>query len=56
LTRAKSYLYFSAPKIIGNKPKQRSLFVEEIKEYISEESEREISEETMKEVVKNIFS
>lgn len=56
LTRAKSYLYFSAPKIIGNKARQRSLFVEEIKEYISEEQQREVSEETMKEVVKNIFS
>lgn len=56
VSRAKSYLYFSAPKIIGNKARQKSLFVEEIKSSLLEEPEKEVSEEVMKGVLKNIFT
>lgn len=56
LSRAKKYLYLSASQVIGNQPKQKSVFVEEIKESLELLKEGTITREQQKELLRSFIT
>jgi len=56
LSRAKKYLYLSASQVIGNQPKQKSVFVEEIKESLELLKEGTITREQQKELLRSLIT